>query len=84
MDRALQQFLQVYGITPNPNTPMGRSPAETMFARKIKSVFDKLIPQQAKFRKTISSHKKQFYPSDNVLFKAYKNIITFLEVGTIK
>ena len=25
-DRALQQFLQVYWITPNPNTPMGRSP----------------------------------------------------------
>ena len=40
-DRALQQFLLVYRITPNPNTPKGRSPAETMFARKIKSVFDK-------------------------------------------
>ena len=44
-DRALQQFLQVYRITPNPNTSMGRSPAETIFARKVKSVFDKLIPR---------------------------------------
>ena len=38
MDRALQQFLHVYRITSNPNTPIGRSPAETMFARKVKSV----------------------------------------------
>ena len=83
-DRALQQFLQVYRITPNPNTPMGRSPAETMFARKVKSVFDKLIPQQAKFKKTVSPHKKHFYPDDKVLFKAYKNNMTFWEVGTIK
>ena len=44
-DRALQQFLQVYRITLNPNTPMGRSPAETLLARKINSVFDKLISE---------------------------------------
>ena len=63
---------------------MGRSPAETMFARKVKSVFDKLIPRQVKFKKTVSPNKKHFYPGDKVLFKAYKNNITFLEVGTIK
>ena len=56
MDRALQQFLQVYRITPNSNTPMGHSPAEIIFARKVKSVFDKLIPRQAKFKKTVPSH----------------------------
>ena len=83
-DRALQQFLQVYRITPNPNTPMRRSPAETMFARKIKSVIDKLIPRQAKFKKTVSPHKKHFCPGDKVLFKAYKNNMTFWEVGTVK
>ena len=70
-DRAWQQFLQVYRITPTPNTPMGRPPAETMFARKIKSVFDKLIPRQAKFKKTVSPHKKHIYPGDKVPFKAY-------------
>ena len=47
-DRALQQFLQGYRITRNLYMPMGRSPAETMFARKIKSVFDKLIPRASK------------------------------------
>ena len=30
--------------------------SETMFARKVKSVFDKLIPRQAKFKKTMSPH----------------------------
>ena len=63
---------------------MGRSPAEKIFAGKIKSVFDKLIPQQAKFKKTVSPHKKHFFPGDKVIFKAYKNNMTFWEVGTIK
>ena len=63
---------------------MGRLPAETMFARNVKSVFDKLIPRQAKFKKTVSPHKKYFYPGDKVIFNAYKNNITFWEVGTIK
>ena len=39
-DKALQQFLQVYRITSNPDTPLAVSPAETMFVRKIQSVFD--------------------------------------------
>ena len=55
-----------------------------MFARKVKSVFDKLIPRQAKFKKTVSPHKKHFFPGDKVIFKAYKNNITFWEVGTVK
>ena len=33
--------------------------SETMFARKTKSVFDKLIPQQVKFKKTIWPHRKK-------------------------
>ena len=57
-DKALQQFLQVYRITPNPNTPLAVSPAETMFARKIRSVFDKLLPKQNKLRKTTLAPKK--------------------------
>ena len=52
------QFLQVYRITPNPSTPLAVSPAETMFARKIRSVFDKLLPKQNKLRKTTLAPKK--------------------------
>ena len=57
-DKALQQFLQVYRITPNPNTPLAVSPAETMFVKKIRSVFDKLLPKQNKLRKTTLAPKK--------------------------
>ena len=56
--RALHQFLQVYRITPNTNAPLVVSPAETMFARNIRSVLDKLLPKQNKLRKTILTPKK--------------------------
>ena len=63
---------------------MRRSPAETMFARKIRSVFDKLIPRQTRFKKTVSLPKKRYTGGEKVLFKVYKNNITFWEVGTVK
>ena len=55
-----------------------------MSARKVKFVLDKLIPRQAKFKKTVSPHKNYFYPGNKVLFKTYKNNMAFWEVGTIK
>ena len=39
-DKAIQQFLQVYRVTSNKSAPFAMTPAEVMFARKIKSVFD--------------------------------------------
>ena len=51
-DKSIQQFLQVYRVTPNKNAPSAMMPAEVMFARKIKSVFDKLLPNQLKPRHT--------------------------------
>ena len=63
---------------------MGRSSAETMLTRKIKSVFDKLISRQAKFKKTVLPHEKYLYPGYKVFFKPYKNNMTFWEVVTIK
>ena len=74
-DRALQMFLQVYRIMPNPYTPMGRSPAETMFTRKIRSVFDKLIPRQARFKKTIILPKKKKKNVTPVAKKYYSKFI---------
>ena len=44
-DRALQQFLQVYRVTPNANTPAELPPAQIMFAHKVRSVFEKLLPR---------------------------------------
>ena len=44
----LQEFLSIYRITPNPNTNANMSPVELMFTRKIRSIFDKLIPSKKK------------------------------------
>ena len=44
----LLEFLSIYWITPNPNSNANMSPAELMFARKIRSVFDKLIQLKKK------------------------------------
>ena len=46
--KALQQFLQVCRIAPNDNSPSSLPSAEVILPRKIKSVFDKLLPKQTK------------------------------------
>ena len=51
-EKALQQFHQVYRITPNKKTPASQSSAETMFARQIRSVYDKLLSKQTKSGRT--------------------------------
>ena len=51
-EKALKQFLQIYRNTPNPNTPDTTLPAETMFARKMRQVFEKLLPKQASLGRT--------------------------------
>ena len=82
--KALQQFLQVYRITPNPNTPLTVSPAETMFTRKIRYVFDKLLPKQNELRKTTLEPKKRFNPGEKNYFKEYQNNTSCSERGIIK
>ena len=47
-ERSIQKFLEVYRFTPNLNTDSGLSPAELMFARKIRSVFNRLLPRLMK------------------------------------
>ena len=83
MDEALQQFLHVYRITPNPNTPIVVSPVETMFTRKVRSVFDKLLPKQTRPQVTTCIPGKRFIPGERVFFKSYKNNTSFWDVGTI-
>ena len=40
------RFLSVYSVTSNPSTNSGLSPAELMFVRKIRSVFNNLLPKE--------------------------------------
>lgn len=46
--KSIQKFLAVYRITPNQNTNDNLSPAEIMFARKICSVFERMLPSKKK------------------------------------
>ena len=82
-DKALQQFLQVYRITPNDNTPSQMSPAEAMFARKIRPVFEKLLPRQVK-QTNLTVPKKNYEPGERIFFQVHRNNSTFWEQGTVK
>ena len=48
------------------------SPAELMFARKIRSVFDKLRPTENKRGEIKNSNGKYFNPGEKIYFKNYK------------
>lgn len=83
-EKALQQFLQVYRIMPNVNAPASLSPAEIMFARKVTSVFDKLLPKQTKQGPTSIVPRKKYSPGEKVFFKMFKNNTSFWEPGMIE
>ena len=83
-DKALRQFPQVYKITPNPSTLLAVSPDETIFARKIRSVFDQLLPKENKLRKTTLAPNKTFNPGEKNYFKKYQNNTSCWERGIIK
>ena len=78
-DKTLQQFLQVYRVTPNANTPAELPPAQIMFARKVRSAFEKLLPRQIKHsrKQTVSKYYK-------IYFKIFKANKMFWKLGTIK
>lgn len=82
-EKALQQFLQVYRITPNQRTQSNMAPAELMFARKVKSVFDKLLPGRNRIKNTMYTARKRYTPGEKVFFKCYRNNIEFWERGIV-
>lgn len=84
-EKSLENFLSVYRITPNPNTNAGLSPAELMFARKIRSVFDRILPSATKTRATRENLSTRFYKSgDKIFFLNYRTGKSFWEEGIIK
>ena len=64
----LQEFLSFYRITLNLNINANMSPAELMFAIKIRSVFDKLIPAKKGNKKKINASNKTYSPQEKILF----------------
>ena len=71
--KALQQFLQVYRFTPNNKTPASQSPAEVMFACRIRSVYDKLLPKQTKPGRTNIVPTKHYNPGEKVFIRIFKD-----------
>lgn len=68
-----QQFLRAYRIRPTPKTPRGMSPAELILARKINSVFEKLLLFQKRIRTDIKKNTQFFKIGEKGFFRVYKN-----------
>ena len=63
-----QEFLSIYRIAPNPNTNTNMSAAELMFARKIRSVFDRLVPLKKGIKKKkINTSNKTYSPGEKII-----------------
>ena len=72
-EKSLENCLSLYRITPNPNTNASLSPAELMFARKIRSVFDRILPSTTKTTATRENFSTKFYkPGDKIHFLNYR------------
>ena len=61
------------------------SPAELMFARKIRSVFNRLLPKKKRSyqNRMKQENMKYFRPGDKVFLKRYKNGKEFWQDGVI-
>ena len=80
----LETFLTSYRATPNPNTPNGSSPAESLMNWKIRLHIDVLRPKQhhsirrnTKMEKQYNRHhgsvQRKFLPGQQVLARDYRN-----------
>ena len=75
-ESSIQQFLSLYRIRPNPNTILGKSPAELIFSWKIWSVFDRLLLVRKKKKICLNNKNfkntkytpKYFRPRDKMFF----------------
>ena len=83
-ERVLQQFLQVYRITPNNKKLVSQFPAEVIFARWIRFVYDKLLPKQTNPGRTCIVLPKRYKPGDKIFLKIFKDKKSFSETETIK
>ena len=83
-DKAIQQFLQVYRVTPNKNAPSAMTPAEVMFARMIKSVLDKLLQNQSQPGYTNKLNRKRFKIGEKFFFRMFQSNKSYWETSTVE
>ncbi|CAL8101398.1 unnamed protein product [Calicophoron daubneyi] len=89
----LRVFLNAYRTTPNPNAPQGKSPAECMLGRPIRTIFTNMLPRSTpygqrntkmddRFNRQHGARPKVFRPGDLVLARDYRST-EFWRPGTI-
>ena len=62
----VQKFLSIYRIRPNVNASSEMAPTELMFARKIRSAFDKLRHTEKKMDERKNTNGKHYNPGKNI------------------
>ncbi|XP_062546621.1 uncharacterized protein K02A2.6-like [Armigeres subalbatus] len=72
---SLNTFLITYRTTPNPSTPNGKSPAEIMFGRRIRTSLELLHPpvERTTVQKQDYNVKRSYHRNDLVFAKLYSN-----------
>lgn len=69
---ALDLFLLTYRTTPNPNVPDGKTPAEAMYNRSLRTSMDLLrVPHEPLTNQANSTQPRLFQPKDTVYAKVY-------------
>ncbi|CAH8538525.1 unnamed protein product [Schistosoma rodhaini] len=69
--QVITRFLIAYRTTPNHIVPDGKSPAEAMFGRKIRTVFDAMLPPKPMVGRRQNQNIRSFNVGDKVLVKSY-------------
>ncbi|CAH8546802.1 unnamed protein product [Schistosoma rodhaini] len=73
-EQVISKFLLSYRVTPNPAVPEGKSPAECMFRRKIRTIFSSMLPPRKTRKPTNGNHMvtRSFKVGERVLVKSYQ------------
>ena len=82
IEKALQQFLQIYRITSNNKTPASQFSAKVMFAHWIWSIYNKVLPKQMKLGRTCIVLPKRY--NSREFQRIFKDNKSFWEMGTIE
>ena len=80
--KAIQQFLQVYRVTPYKNAPPAMVHAEVMYSKKINQCVQ-FLPNQSNPGHTNKVTRKRFKIGDKVFFCMFQSNKSYWETGTV-
>ena len=71
INQVMSKFFTAYRTTPNPIVPDGKLYAEVMCGRRIRTIFNTLLPPGAVERWRQNENIRSFVESDKVVVKSY-------------